>query len=107
MAILRDKDGNTDIIYDNMDFYEVLDNRLGSEYAEYFKGVCDKVDYNKMKLNSDLESYESQLESNCSEINDVLDIIEDINSILCSKRLNKEKLYKYIVTIETKLSNMI
>lgn len=107
MKKLRDLEGNYDFIYESADFAQILEDKLGIDYKNYFIEVNSKADYNKVKVNSDLNAYESELESNRDTAQDILDTLECLYSIMESKRLDRVKITEKLNSIESKLVNMI
>lgn len=107
MKKLRDKEGNYDFVYDEQDYANILENKLGVDYKNYFLDINSKADYNKAKVNSDLESYEMQLESNMCIAQDTLEIIEILYDELDKKRLDRSKILEKLNSIEEKLVNLI
>ena len=83
--------------------------KLGIEgVSEYIQELEDKADYNKLKFNSDMTAYESQLdELNCLN-NDILDELNSICEYMEeSKRINKEQIYSRLQKVIKDINNVI
>jgi hypothetical protein len=98
------KDGSTEILFSNKDFQKLIYDRLGNDAEQEIINLIEQSDYNKAKVNTDLDSYESSLEEmNCC-MNDVLDRLNDMRKIVEGKRIDKEKLKDMINSIEHQIN---
>ena len=78
MAVLGLKDGSVETILQPEDFQYLLDDYLGYDAVKYFENLIERLqeeaDYNKAKVETDLDSYESSLESNTRAFQDIEEI---------------------------------
>jgi hypothetical protein len=93
---------------DKDDFRILIEETLGNDFIEYIQALEDKSDFNKIKANTDLLAYESQLDEQSCLLNDTTSDIEDIcNYIKDSKRLDKQEVIKRLYKIIDKINDII
>lgn len=84
---------------------------MGYEAAKYFREYAEKADEEvrsvKAGENTDLASYEADLESNRRAFQDIQDELICISNILRWKRMNRELLSDHVKRIKTIISNQI
>lgn len=105
------KDGSVETLLQPKDFQYLVDKHMGYDAATYFETMVEELqeeaDYVQAKIDTDLEAYEADLESNTRCLNDLLDDIEVMTNMLENKRLNKSKMAKLLDQMETKINNQI
>ena len=87
MDIITLKNGKSEIMYDFRDFLESVEKFMGWDARHYLEEYAEELqeaaNYTEARINSDLDSYESDLESNTCAFNDIEDIcrtmISDFN----------------------------
>lgn len=88
-----------------------LKKYMGYEAAKYFREYAEKADEEarsaKAGENTDLASYEVDLESNRRAFQDIQDELICISNILRWKRMNRELLSDHVKRIKTIISNQI
>ncbi len=105
------KDGSVETIFEPKDFKYLVEKHMGWDADKYFENLIselqEQADYTQAKVDTDLESYEASLESNTRCMNDILDDLKAMETILNAKRMDKQKLFNLIEQIETKINNQI
>lgn len=108
------KDGSTEVIFQPKDFHYLIEKHMGYDAADYFEKMekivdelQEEADYTAAKVNTDLESYESSLESNTACFQEILEVMEQIKSILEAPRINKKKLFNLVEQVEKEIKNQI
>lgn len=98
-------------IFKARDFEYLVEKRMGYEAAKYFREYAEKADEEvrsaKAGENTDLASYEADLESNRRAFQDIQDELICISNILRWKRMNRELLSDHVKRIKTIISNQI
>jgi hypothetical protein len=92
MSIVYLPDNSLEIIADNNDLVKLIKQHIGYEIAQLVEELCKSADREQIRADSDLLSYESELEDNKIAF-DVLD--DDINLLLrelSTPRINREKI---------------
>ncbi len=101
------KDGSMEILFSNRDFQRLIYDRLGTEAEQEIINLINESDYTQIKVNTDIDSYESSLDGmNCC-LNDVLDSLVDMRKIIEGKRIDKDKLKDMIDNMERQINNYI
>lgn len=78
---------------DSEDFQNALNGFKIEGLSEYIQELESKADYNKQKINTDLDCYESQIEEYRNMLSDTMDELNTlITSIIDSKRINKDSI---------------
>jgi len=105
------KDGSVETLLEPRDFQYLVEKHMGYDVETYFRTLIEKLqeeaDYTKAKVETDLDSYEAQLEGNTTCFLDILDIIKGAEKLLMKKRLNKAELVKLLNQIKTEINNVI
>ncbi len=105
------KDGSTEVIFQPKDFHYLIEKHMGYDAAGYFEKMVDELqeeaDYTAAKVNTDLGCYESSLESNTACFQEILEVMEQIKSILEAPRINKKKLFNLVEQVEKEIKNQI
>lgn len=103
--------GKPETIFKARDFEYLVEKYMGYEAAKYFREYAEKVDEEvrsaKAGENTDLASYEADLESNRRAFQDIQDELICISNILRWKRMNRELLSDHVKRIKTIISNQI
>lgn len=108
--VLYLKDGSTKVIFDHDDFIKLISEYMGTD-AEYrlkeiISDLQDKADYTAQKVNTDLDSYESQLDSQTAAFNDILDGLEKIQDMI-NNQLNRKALQQIVDSCMKEVLNQI
>ena len=103
--------GKPETIFKARDFEYLVEKYMGYEAAKYFREYAEKADEEvrsaKAGENTDLASYEADLESNRRAFQDIQDELICISNILRWKRMNRELLSNHVKRIKTIISNQI
>lgn len=103
--------GKPETIFKARDFEYLVEKYMGYEAAKYFREYAEKADEEvrsaKAGENTDLASYEADLESNRRAFQDIQDELICISNILRWKRMNRELLSDHVKRIKTIISNQI
>lgn len=103
--------GKPETIFKVRDFEYLVEKYMGYEAAKYFREYAEKADEEvrsaKAGENTDLASYEADLESNRRAFQDIQDELICISNILRWKRMNRELLSDHVKRIKTIISNQI
>lgn len=103
--------GKPETIFKARDFEYLVEKYMGYEAAKYFREYAEKADEEvrsaKAGENTDLASYEADLESNHRAFQDIQDELICIFNILRWKRMNRELLSDHVKRIKTIISNQI
>lgn len=103
--------GKPETIFKARDFEYLVEKYMGYEAAKYFREYAEKANEEvrsaKAGENTDLASYEADLESNRRAFQDIQDELICISNILRWKRMNRELLSDHVKRIKTIISNQI
>lgn len=103
--------GKPETIFKARDFEYLVEKYMGYEAAKYFREYAEKADEEvrsaKAGENTDLASYEADLESNRRAFQDIQDELICISNILRWKQMNRELLSDHVKRIKTIISNQI
>lgn len=103
--------GKPETIFKARDFEYLVEKYMGYEAAKYFREYAEKADEEvrsaKAGENTDLASYEADLESNRRAFQDIQDELICISNILRWKRMNRELLSDHVKRIKTIISKQI
>lgn len=99
------------LLFEPEDFEYLVKKYMGYDAEKYFRETIEKLqdeaDYTKAKVYTDLESYEASLESNTACFQDILDITEQMKTILEAPRMNKNKMFELIEQVQKEINNQI
>ena len=88
--------GKPETIFKARDFEYLVEKYMGYEAAKYFREYAEKADEEvrsaKAGENTDLASYEADLESNHRAFQDIQTEAAVITGVLQEKRINREKI---------------
>ena len=118
MSIIKLKNNKTKVIIDELDFKDLIRDELGLDAEDEFdtmiiskmEDLQDKADYNKQKINTDLEAYESELEENRNSLLEIRDIIESLQEYIEDNTIakkHKDRILKDMHRIEIEINNCI
>ena len=103
--------GKPETIFKARDIEYLVEKYMGYEAAKYFREYAEKADDEvrsaKAGENTDLASYEADLESNRRAFQDIQVELLCISNILRWKRMNRELLSDHVKRIKTIISNQI
>ena len=102
--------GEAVTIFDPRELLEYVDRYMGLDVRTYMETLLHEkealaleheayIDSEEMRLNSDLESYESSLEENARAFSDVLAIVDTLQIELTKPQIDKMKTKKMLQTI--------
>lgn len=105
------KDGSNHTLFKFRDFLELVDQEMGMDAAKWLKTHVNRLeeaaDYTTAKIDTDLTSYESTLDSNHTAFLDIQSEAEAIMGVLQDKRISREKIAQAIREIDTIINNQI
>ncbi|MBS5822436.1 MAG: hypothetical protein KID00_01015 [Clostridium argentinense] len=104
-------DESVHVIFQPKDFGYLVEQYMGYDAEKYFNELNDQLQseaiYTKAKIETDLGCYESSLESNTACFQDILEVMEEMKSILETPRTNKQKMFKLIEQVQKQINNQI
>lgn len=105
------KDGSVETLLQPKDFLYLVEKYMGYDVETYFENLIsilqEEVEDAQDKEQSDIGSYEASLESNTRCFIDIQEAMEEMQLILEAPRINKNKLFKLIEQVQTKINNQI
>lgn len=105
------KDGSNHTLFKFRDFLELVDQEMGMDAAKWLEAHVNRLeeaaDYTTAKIDTDLTSYESTLDSNHTAFLDIQSEAEAIMGVLQDKRISREKIAQAIREIGTIINNQI
>ncbi|QSF43451.1 hypothetical protein [Paenibacillus tianjinensis] len=104
MKIINLLNGETEITKHNDELIELVKIHMGYDMSAVFRELIEEADGNKLRVYSDLLSYEMSLDDNRSTFNDIYDILKLISTELNKTRINRKELMRCIVSIDTLVS---
>ena len=103
--------GEPETIFDARDFEYQVEKHMGYEAAKYFRDYIERADEKvrvaEAGLNTDLDSYEASLESNCSAFEDIQVEAAVIMEVLQQKRIDRKRIAHAIREIGKIISNQM
>lgn len=106
--------GKPETIFKARDFEYLVEKHMGYEAAKYFREYAEKAEKADEEVrsakageNTDLASYEADLESNHRAFQDIQTEAAVITGVLQEKRINREKIAHAVREIGKILSNQI
>lgn len=90
---------------------EIIEKYCGSEISNPIKDIIEKLqceaDYVSQKIGTDLDSYESDLESYGCVLHDVYDMLDKLeDEVNDSKRLDRASIIKQLRNMQIQISNV-
>ena len=105
------KDGSVHTLFEFRHFLELVEDYMGYDAAKWLRTHVEQAekaaDYTKVKIDTDLTAYESDLESNRRAFQDIQTEAAVITGVLQEKRINREKIAHAIREIGKIISNQI
>ena len=97
MPLIQLKDGTQAFILNSKDLVDVAYDKLGIEYSNEIEKVIHTQEENEIyameRLNTDLDSYEGQIEEYRDSMLEVVEILEQLEiNIEDSKKLNRNNI---------------
>lgn len=109
VIVLSDQSVQT--VFEPKDFEYLVEKYMGYDAEKYFREMAeqfqDEVEAAQDKTTSDLGAYEASLESNTSCFQEILEVMEQMETILEAPRVNKNKLFKLIEQVQKEINNQI
>lgn len=103
--------GKPETIFTARDFEYLVEKNMGYEAAKYFREYAEKADEEvraaKAGENTDLHSYEANLESNNAAFQDIQDEVESIDTLIMERRIDRDKIAFHLTEIRKIISNQI
>ena len=91
------------IVESRQDLKTLLEDLVGPAIGEPIQELIDEANYNDRKINTDLVSYEMQLDEQGTDLYDINTIAEKaLEYVRNAKRLNRNKLEEYLKEILSK-----
>lgn len=91
------------IVESRQDLKRLLEDLVDPAIGEPIQELIDEANYNDRKINTDLVSYEMQLDKQSADLHDIIIIAEKaLEYVRCAKRLNRNKLEAYLKEILSK-----
>jgi len=114
MCLLETKQGNV-IVSNIEDLERLIDDNIGYDAARFFNEKLNEkfdsltlaADYTSQKVNTDIDAYEAEIESNTAAFSDVLDCVKVLSDLLENKTLSSDKISYQLRQIKTIISNQI
>ena len=106
-------DGKYELVMNKHDALELIRQKLGDEFCDVVvKELQDEVreeaeEKAAKNLDSDLEYYERQLEGYQDDARDIRRWLDNVWELLDEKRLNKEKLIRYLKEVDKLAGNIV
>ena len=100
--------GNKELITDEENLIDIADKFVGYEYSKIIEDIIStksaEEQYAEMKYNSDMVSYEQQLDNYNSCLTDINDTLEELENYLSdAKRINRNTIDNFVL----KLRNLV
>lgn len=110
MSLIQLKDGTQAFILNSKDLVDVAHDKLGLEYSNIIDQMAQKQNenelYAEMRIDTDLNSYEGQIESYRDCMLEVIETAEEIETYIHeAKRFEKKKALEKIELIIKKLNS--
>lgn len=107
--VVQLKDGTRETIFTPDHFDRLVREKMGDDAGMYnenrIKELQDEADYVSQSINTDLECYESSLESNNACFRDLLDSLSKLEEIIKAKKVIKIKALRVIDQMEREIHN--
>lgn len=110
-CVISLKDDSVHTLFQFRDFLELVDQNMGMDAARWLENHVSQAekaaDYTTAKVNTDLQSYEANLDSNRTAFQDIQDAVDSIDDLLCESRVDRDKMAFHIGEIRKIISNQI
>ena len=107
---LQTPDGRLHVILNEDYFSELVDDYMGRECGQYLKETItllkEQANYTAQAVNTDLTSYEEELNSNRCAFEDISTELDSIQQLI-DGRLNRKELERIVHNIKSIISNQI
>lgn len=107
--VVRLEDGTQEMLFNHDHFVRLVRDRLGDDVGNYIEGeirtLQEEADYVSQSVDTDLECYESSLDSNNACFRDLLDSLSKLEEIIKSKRVVKIHALRLIDQVEREINN--
>lgn len=91
------------IVESRQDLKALLEDLVDPAIGEPIQELIDEANYNDRKINTDLASYEIQLDKQSTDLYDITIVAEKaLEYVRYAKRLNRNKLEEYLKEILSK-----
>lgn len=112
-AVITLKDGKNVIMFKGEDFMELVDQYMGNEACkwlwDHLQALEEEADYTKQRIATDLQSYESDLDSDAAAFEDIKDqaeiIMEEIQKFRRLDRIDIQIVVDAVREIEKIVEN--
>lgn len=103
MSVVFLPDNQIEVISDNQSLANLVQQHMGFEVAEMVRDLAKEADYAQVRVDSDLLSYESSLESNQWAFRALKDELNALKTEIGKQRLSKPTLIKLIERMESSI----
>lgn len=104
-------DQKVEMIFQPRDFGYLIERYMGYDAETYFRETVEKLqkdaDYTTAKVETDLGAYEASLESNTACFQEILELVDQMKSILEAPRINKNQMFKLVEQVQNEIGNQI
>lgn len=107
-GMIRLPNGDLEFIRHADDFVKVVEDRMGEDAAQMVQELAEKANDVQQRLESDLRSYEAQLESQAAALREIDDQVHYILNIAHRAKIakvEKDAMLKRLERIRTELRN--
>ena len=107
-GMIRLPNGGLEFIRHVDDFVRVVKNRMGEEAAQMVRELAEKANDVQQRLESDLRSYEAQLESQSAALREIDDQVHYLLNVTHRAKIakaEKEAMLKSLGAIRSELRN--
>lgn len=95
-------DGSYEFIGNNLEFQNLIRDHVGEDAEEMIRELVSEADYASQRISTDLECYESSLDSWSSAGGEILDIVDRLTEYMEeSQRLDRNTLLKGLGKIKS------
>jgi len=106
MKMIHLKDGSIEFIDSNQQLQRLVEEHLGEDAGSEVEQLIADANYTERKIYTDLNSYESSLDSwNSAGYEIIADAQRAIEYIENNKRLDRNKLISFFQSIQTNINN--
>jgi hypothetical protein len=107
-GMIRLPNGDLEFIRNADDFVKVVEGRMGEDAAQMVRELAEKADDVQQRLESDLRSYEAQLESQSATLREIDDQVHYLLNVMHRAKIakaEKEAMLKSLGAIRSELRN--
>lgn len=110
-CVISLKDGSVHTLFEFRHFLELVEDHMGYDAAKWLRTHVEQAekaaDYTKVKVDSDLSAYESELDSNRRAFQDIQTEAAAITQVLQGNRVDRKKIAHSVREIGKIISNQI